>query len=186
MAKKIRLDFSKTEKRSEWNTRQIPEGIYRAKIETLIQTEAQDGTAMLVYGFMPLDKPYITRRFPFYCKLQQNQLWKLRDLLIAAGESVPQKAVQIDPAKIVGKIVAIEIVDDNYQGNLRSTVSAVYAASVLEDVSEDETEDVSEDETEDDDMSEDWDEVDDFDDDEEDWEEEEPDPKPRKASRKKK
>lgn len=42
---RIKLDFTKTEERSGWNTRQIPEGIYAAEIVSMQETEAQDGTS---------------------------------------------------------------------------------------------------------------------------------------------
>jgi hypothetical protein len=145
MAKKIRLDFSKTEERSGWNTKHIAEGLHKMKIESVQETEAQDGTAMLVYALVPADPKLKTRRFPFYCKLQQNQLWKLRDLLVAAGQTVPKKAVQIDPAVVVGKLIAAEVEDDVYQGNIRSSVNGTYGLDILD---EDEGSASSEDEDE--------------------------------------
>lgn len=135
--KKIRLDFSTVEDKPVWNTRKIPEGMYKAKIASVAQTEAQDGTAMLVYGFKLVDSQYASRLFPYYCKLQQNQLWKLRDLLIAGGLSVPKKAQQIDPQKIVGSTVAVDICDDSYNGTVRSTVANVYPANLIEDIDDD-------------------------------------------------
>lgn len=135
--KKIRLDFSTVEDKPVWNTRKIPEGMYKAKIASVAQTEAQDGTAMLVYGFKLVDSQYASRLFPYYCKLQQNQLWKLRDLLIAGGLSVPKKAQQIDPQKIVGGIVAVDICDDSYNGTVRSTVANVYPANLIDDTDDD-------------------------------------------------
>lgn len=161
MAKKIRIDFSKTEERSGWNTRQIPAGIYKAKIASVKETEAQDGTAMLVYGFQPTNKRFRTRMFPFYCKLQQNQLWKLRDLLVAAGEKIPKKALNIDPNKVVGREIAIEVEDDVWEGKVRSQVQAVYDTELV-DEDEDQFED-SEDQTEDEDTDEEFE-------DDEDWE----------------
>ena len=89
MAKKIKIDFTKTEDSSSWNTKQIPEGLHAAKVASVQETEAKDGTDMLLFGFKLKEPKYKTRNFPFYCKLQQNQLWKLRDLLVAAGETVP-------------------------------------------------------------------------------------------------
>lgn len=142
MAKKIRLDFSKTEERSGWNSRQIPEGLHKMKIDAVQETEAQDGTAMLVYALVPTDAKYKTRRFPYYCKLQQNQLWKLRDLLVAAGQSVPKKALQIDPGKVVGQVIAAEVEDDMYNGQTRSQVQGTYSLDILdEDGADDEVED---------------------------------------------
>lgn len=175
MAKKIRLDFSKVEERSGWNTRQIPEGIYKAKVADVQETEAQDGTAMLIYAFVLTDSKYKTRRFPFYCKLQQNQLWKLRDLLVAAGQTVPKKAQQIDPGKIVGNTIAVEVEDDSYNGQVRSQVQGVYETDILE--SEDAEDDFEDDEDEEDeveDLDEDLDE-DEEEEDEEDEEEEDDD-----------
>lgn len=133
MAKKIRLDFSKTEERSGWNTKHITEGLHKMKIEGVQETEAQDGTSMLIYALVPADAKLKTRRFPYYCKIQQNQLWKLRDLLVAAGQTVPKKAMSIDPSVVVGKFIAAEVEDDNYQGNLRSTVNATYGLDILDE-----------------------------------------------------
>lgn len=181
MAKKIRLDFSKVEERSGYNSRQMPEGLYEAKVNALIQRDAQDGTAMLVYALSPVQAKYATRNFPFYCKLQQNQLWKLRDLFVAAGEVIPKKATQLDPEKIVGARVAIEVGDDTGQYSDRSVVIAVYPLSTLEDLTDDEDEgdeEPEDDELEDDkleeaaDLEED-DEDDEYEDDDEDLDDEE-------------
>lgn len=179
MAKKIRIDFSKTEERSGWNTRQIPAGIYKAEIVSVKETEAQDGTGMLVYGFRPAHSKFRTRMFPFYCKLQQNQLWKLRDLLVAAGETIPKKALNIDPNKVVGREIAIEVEDDVWEGKVRSQVQAVFSAVMAEDDElEREEDDAAADVAEADDVDEDMDDLDDemeddFDDDYEDEEDDE-------------
>ena len=199
MAKKIKIDFSTTEESSSWNTKQIPEGLHAAKVASVQETEAKDGTDMLLFGFKLKEPKYKTRNFPFYCKLQQNQLWKLRDLLVAAGETVPKRALNIDPNKIVGRDIVIEVEDDTYNGNVRSTVVGTYASSILDDESpaegedededflddeSDDTYDVEEEDLEDDELDE-LDELEDEDDDwedddldDEDWEDEEEEPEP--------
>lgn len=133
MAKKIRLDFTKTEERSGWNTRHIPEGIVKMKIDAVQETEAQDGIAMLVFALVPEDSRFKSRRFPYYCKIQQNQLWKLRDLLVAAGVQVPKKVMNIDVSKVVGKYIAAEVEDDEYKGTTRSQVQGTYGLDILDD-----------------------------------------------------
>lgn len=133
MVKKIKLDFSKVEERAGWNTKQMPEGLYKAKIASVEETEAQDGTAMLVFALVPADDRYKARRFPHYCKLQQNQLWKLRDLFVAAGVPVPKKAVTLDPNQVVGKYIAIEIGDGTGQYADRSEVNGTYGLDVLDE-----------------------------------------------------
>lgn len=126
----IKLDFSQTE-RSSYNTRHMPEGLYEARITEVIQKEAQDGTPMLVYAITPTHPQYRGRKFPFYCKLSANQLWKLRDLLVAAGEDIPRRAVRVQPEKIVGRLLCIEVSDDSYNGVVRSTIDSVYSWEVL-------------------------------------------------------
>jgi len=150
--KKIRLDFSKVEERSGWNTRGIPEGLHKMKVDGVEETEAQDGTAMLVFSMVPTDSRYKSRRFPYYCKLQQNQLWKLRDLLVAAGVSVPKKATLIDPNAPVGKFIAAEVEDETGQYAGRSTVNGTYGLDILDEDNqpgdEDDEEDYESDEEE--------------------------------------
>lgn len=175
MAKKIRLDFSKTEERSGWNTKHITEGLHKMKVESVQETEAQDGTAMLVYALVPADPRLKTRRFPFYCKLQQNQLWKLRDLLVAAGISVPKKAQMIDPNGPVGKYIAAEVEDDTYQGNIRSSVNGTYGLDILDEDGDDTSADDEADEEEYEDEAEEAEEEYEEDEDDEDYEEDEED-----------
>lgn len=126
----IKLDFTSVEK-SSYNTRQMPAGLYEARITEVVQKSAQDGTDMLVYTFAPTHPQYRGRRFPFYCKLSSNQLWKLRDLLVAAGEDIPRRAVRVQPEKIVNRLLCIEVSDDTYGGAVRSTVDSVYSWDVL-------------------------------------------------------
>lgn len=212
MAKKIKVDFSKTEERSGWNTKRIPEGLYEATVASVQETEAQDGTAMLVYGITLADRRYKSRRFPFYCKLQPNQMWKLRDLFVSAGETVPKGKGQIDAEKPVGKTIVVEIEDDDFNGSERSSVNAVYGSDILDDddavagdedevdeeeyedeadeaEDEDDFEDEGDEEFEDDDEDEDLDDEEDDEDDEElyeddeDEEEEAPAPKKRAAAK---
>jgi len=174
MAKKIRLDFSKTEERSGWNTRSIPEGLHKAKIVSVQETEAGDGTAMLVYALAPTDSRYKSRLFPFYCKLQQNQYWKLRDLAVAAGMTIPKKAVNFDPDAPVGKTIAIEVEDETGQYAGRSQVQATYGLDILDedgdaanDDSDDEEYEDEEDEAEEADDEEEYEDEEDEEDDEE-------------------
>lgn len=179
MAKKIKLDFSKTEERSGWNTKQIPEGLHKMKIDAVQVTEASDGTAMLVYALVPTENRLKTRRFPFYCKLQANQLWKLRDLFVAAGLTVPKKSTMIDPEAPVGKFVAAEAEDETqaaYAG--RTTINATYGLDILDEDDDDtssEGEDEEEYEDEEDDSEEEYDDSDEDEDDDEEEDDEEED-----------
>lgn len=141
MVKKIKLDFSKVEERSGWNTKLIPEGLHKMKVESVEQTEAQDGTDMLVYALRPAEGKYKSRLFPYYCKLQPNQLWKLRDLLVAAGQTVPKRAGQIDIEAPVGKFIAAEVGDATGQYSGRSEINNTYGLDILDEVGDEQDED---------------------------------------------
>ena len=185
MVKKIKLDFSKVEERSGINTRSMPEGLHAFKIVSVEDKDANDGTPMWVFFLVPESSKYKTRRFPFYCKLQQNQYWKLRDLLVAAGVAVPKKAQMIDPNKVIGKIVAGDVADETGQYAGRSVIEGIYSIDILEgddssDTSDDEEYDEEDDEeyeAESDDEDEEYEDEDDEDDvdEEEEYEDDEDD-----------
>lgn len=165
MAKKIRLDFSKVEERSGWKTTEMPEGLHEMKIELVDTRDANDGTAMLTYGLRPTNPKYKTRLFPYYCKLQANQLFKVRELHIAAGVLDPKKskgkAVDIYPDAPIGKIIAAEVVDSsNPQYAGRSEIDGVYDRSIIDDEDQ-----LADDEVDDDEIEDETDEVEDFEDD---------------------
>ena len=133
MGKKITLDFSKVEERSGWNSKEMPEGLHEFKVELVDLKDANDGTAMWTYGLRPTNPKYKTRLFPYYCKHQQNQLFKLRDLFTAAGIPVPKKRTGLDPDAPVGKIIAAEVSDATGQYAGRSEIDGVYDRSIIDD-----------------------------------------------------
>lgn len=201
--KKMRIDFSKVEERGSYNSAHIPPGVYAAKVTAVSDKDANDGTGMWTYTLVPTDTQFKTRAFPWYCKHQENQFRKVRDLMVAVGVAIPQKAVNVDPNKPIGQIVAIDISDSDYNGNLRSEVNGVYPISILEDLDspsadsddeddeeyDDEYDESDEDETsyDEDEDEEDYDEddeddydEDDLPDEDEDDDEEEPAPKKSK------
>lgn len=66
-----------------------------------------------------------TATYPYYVKLVENQLWKLRNLFVAAGVDIPKKAVKIDPNRVVGKTICIVLEDEEYDGKVKSVINAV-------------------------------------------------------------
>lgn len=171
MGKKITLDFSKVEERSGWNSKEMPEGLHEFKIELVDLKDANDGTPMWTYGLRPTNAKYKTRLFPYYCKHQANQMFKIRDIYVAAGLTVPKKKVGLDPDAPVGKIIAAEVSDSsnaNYQG--RSEIDGVYDRSIIEDDDQ-----VDDEEVEDEDVDEEAEEVEDDEEFEEEGDEEEVD-----------
>lgn len=117
---KISIDFSDVKAPSFSTVHQAP-GVYNAEIAGVEMTKTKsDSTDMLVFAITVGHG-----RYPYYCKLVPNQLWKLRELIEAAGTKVPNKVVQIDPSKYVGAKVNVELEDDTFNGKLRSRVARV-------------------------------------------------------------
>ncbi len=123
---KISIDFSDVKAPSFSTVHQEP-GVYNAEIAGVEMTKTKsDNTDMLVFAIVAGPG-----RYTYYCKIVPNQLWKLRELIEAAGTKVPNKVVQIDPAKYVGARINVELEDDSYQGKLRSRVARVAPFSEL-------------------------------------------------------
>lgn len=137
--------------------------------------------------------------YPYYCQLSDNTLWKLRNLLVAAGINVPKKKVKVDPNRLVNKLVGATLDDTEYDGRDQSEITAVFPASELDsdavdDPDDDDDDDDEEEETpvrkpkkkaapEPDDDDEDEDDSDSEDDDDDD--DDEPEPAPKKKKKKK-
>lgn len=174
------VDFSGVKDRGDFNPRRVEAGDYLAKVTKVVDGEAKEsGDFQYVFTFK-INK-FSQNSYPYYCKLQENQLWKLRNLLISAGLNVPKARMKLDPNKVVGKTVGITLEDDEYDGKLKSVIAAVFPAAELADSSTDvEPEDEDEDEDEVDE-----DEVDEDNDDEEEEVEEKPKKKKKKGKKKK-
>lgn len=149
-----------------FNKKRQPEGDYRAKVTKVQDVESKaDKTPMWLFTI-----EVGTGTYAYYCKHVENQLWKIRNLLVAAGISVPKKRVKVDPNKVVGKFIGVTLEDDEYDGKPQSNIAAVFPASELDDTADDD---------DDDDVEE---EVDDTEEVEDDEEEEAPAPKRKKAA----
>lgn len=179
------LDFTNTKDGgASFNKKRVPMGDYLAKVTKVEDSPTKENKEpQWLYSIELVDK-YTDRCFPYYCKLVENQLWKVRNLFIAAGLAIPKKKVKLDPNRVVGKMIAVTLEDDEYDGKLQSTIVQVFPANELDgdDVDADE-DDVDEEEEEDEDLPETADDEDDEEEDEEeadeeDEEEEEPEPAP--------
>lgn len=157
MALKRKIDFSNVKESSGINPTHVEAGDYLAKVVKVLDAPAKDETPMWCYILELKERKSAT--YPYYCKLQENQLWKLRNLLVAAGKTVPKKAVMVNAESVLGSVVGITLEDDEYEGKQKSVIAAIFPPSELED-EEDEGENAEEsDDTEEDDEELDLDEL---------------------------
>lgn len=131
-----------------FNKKRQPEGDYKAKIKSVADAPSKkDNIAQWMFTI-----EVGTGSYPYYCKHQENQYWKIRNLLVAAGMTVPKKKVKVDPNKLVGKVIAVTLEDEEYDGKPQSNIAATFPISELDD---DDVPDEDEDDVEDDDEDED-------------------------------
>ena len=149
------VDFTNTKDGGGmFNRRRQPAGDYRGKVTKVVDAPSKkDGADQYCFTIQ-----VGTGTYPYYCKLVENQLWKLRNLLMAAGLNVPKKRVKVDPNKIVGREIGVTLDDDDYENDetgkvtKQSQITAVMPASELDpsSVADDEDEDEDDEEDEDD------------------------------------
>lgn len=205
MAQKMTLDFSQVKDGGNFSPRHKPEGEYLGTITSFEDTKSKSGNAMWVFGIqLKTDR---RAKYPVYCVLNPDNLWKLRQVLMAVGIRVPKKKLSVDGNRLVGKDIGICLEDDEYEGKMKSVIQSFFPASEFEgdpdagddsddedpeesdeddyqDGDEEEADDESELPAEDDsDSDEDDAEDDEPEDEEEEDEEEEPEP-PKKTAKK--
>lgn len=199
MVKPVNIDFTKVKDGGNFSKLHMPAGGYLARVTKVEDAKSKsDDSAMWLFT-VKLEKK-ATATYPYYCKLTENQLWKLRNLMIAAGVNVPKKRLAVDPSKIVGKLIAVELEDTEYNDRIQSEITSIFPPADLDaegpesadegDEEEEEDADLGDgDDDEDDGESEDDDEEEESDsddeDDEEEDEEEEPAPVKKKKAKKK-
>jgi len=147
------VDFSNVRERGNFNPKHVPEGDYAAKIVKVEDGESKkDGSFQYIFTFKL--KKYSQVSYPYYCKLEENQLWKLRNLLVAAGMNVPKSKLKLDPNKVVGKEVGVTMEDDEYEGKMKSIIASVFPISELADTDDEDSESSYDEDAEDDDSEE--------------------------------
>lgn len=174
------VDFTNVKDGSDVNPKRQPAGDYAGKVVKVFDSPSKKDNVFQWCFIISAG----TGTYPYYCKLQENQLWKLRNLFIAAGMTVPKKKIKVDPTKVVGKTIGLTLGDDEYQDKLKSVIEAVFPASDLGDaVAPDEEEDYEDEEEDEEEVADEAaddeeEEEEDAEEEEEEEEEEEPEPTP--------
>lgn len=176
--------MTNVKEQGNFNPRHKAEGDYRAKIVKVDDHMSKAKNEQWVFTIQLTEDQRAT--YGHYCGFDEKNAWKVRNLLIACGKKVPKKRVNVDPNSLVGKEIGVTLIDDEYEGKMKSTIDAVFpAADLHEDDDDEDTPEVDDDEEETEDDTEDSD--DDADEDEDDADEEpEPEPEPVKKKAKKK
>lgn len=145
-SKKVKLDFTGVE-----SFQRPSEGEHVCRIVSAELKQSQGGNDMIVVAFeVTKGQDKGARVFENY-PLAENALWKLKGMLQAIGMKCDGK-VQLDLDKLIGKICIVSVIDDEYNGQVRSRVqecrklAAVAEDEDDEDIDDDEDDDEEEEE----------------------------------------
>ena len=126
MAQKMTLDFSQVKDGGSFSPKHKEEGEYLATVTSFEDTKSKSGNAMWVFGLTLKSDRRAT--YPVYCVLNADSLWKLRQVLMAAGIRVPKKRLTVDGNRLVGKDIGVFLEDDEYEGKKKSVITSFFPA----------------------------------------------------------
>ena len=160
-SKKVKVDFTGVE-----SFQRPSEGEHVCRIVSAEVKQSQGGNDMIVVTFEVTKGQDKGARVYENYPLAENALWKLKGMLQAIGMKCDGK-VQLDLDKLIGKICIVSVIDDEYNGQVRSRVQECRKLAATAEKDEDQDED-DDDEVEEDDED----------------EEEEEEPAPKKPAKK--
>lgn len=126
-ARKKILDFTNVKEKGNFNPRQVKEGPHKARITAVEEGLSKAENEQWVFSIVLPEYP--SAIYPYYCALTADSLWKIRNLFVACGVEVPKKKMNVDPNKLVGKNFIAEMIDDEYEGRMKSKVMGVMSIS---------------------------------------------------------
>lgn len=131
-ATKKAIDFTNVKDQGDFNPKHKPAGDYRMKIVKVEDSTSKAGNEQWVFTLVTATDQRST--YPYYVPQDADKAWKIRNLLVAAGFTVPKKRVSVDPNKLVGKEIGASLDDDEYNDRMKSIITQVFPA---DDLSED-------------------------------------------------
>lgn len=146
-ASTAQLDFTNVKEGGNFNKKHQPAGDYRARIKSVVDAQKKDDKDVKMWLWTI---EVGTGTYPYYTtRTAENQLWKIRNLWIAAGINVPKKRVALDPNKLVGKDIGVTLEDEEYEGKMQSSIASTFPTSELDGDAPADAEDEEETEEED-------------------------------------
>lgn len=130
MANMVNLDFTGVEAGTSFV--RIPEGDYILKVAKVQQKKSESsGNPYLSFTLKAVKGPAkgLNKSIQHVCSLKKTALWNLRNLLEAAGKTVPSKAIKIDLDKLVNLEVGSSVVDDEFEGKKKSICASFFPVS---------------------------------------------------------
>lgn len=161
------VDLSNVKEGGNFRPRRKPEGDYKAKIvKADDHTPKKEGSSPGWVLTLQVEGD-ARSTYPYYLSPEAKQAWKIGTICRAAGLNVKNARIKFDPNRLVNRYVGIALMDDEYDGKVKSTIDDVFPTSEIQANADEDGIDEDEEIVEDDIIVE-----------EEDEEEEEPEPAP--------
>lgn len=124
------IDMTNVKDAGQFNPQRVPAGDYKAKVTAVADHKKEGEKVSVQWVFTIALETRARATYPYYVNHTDAKFaWKVRNLCIAAGLSVPKKKVKVDPNKLVGKTIGISLDDDEYEGKKKSVIVATFPAS---------------------------------------------------------
>lgn len=133
------VDMTNVRDRSGLNPVHQEPGDYKGVIKDLESGVAKNsGNKTLTFSVGDADRPSAVYRYN--CTFTENSLWKLRNIVVAAGVALPKKRIKLTATmlnKLIGKEIGMTLEDDEYEGRMRSQIVNVFPVGDLPEDSDD-------------------------------------------------
>lgn len=120
----------------------IPEGEYIVTVDEVSVEESQQGNQYLKWVFKVIDGPQKNSKIYHNTSLLPQSLFNLKNLLIALGVPVPDKAFQLNLDECEGCNCGVTVTHETYDGKERSRVTDVFPLDASDVEGEDDGEEV--------------------------------------------
>lgn len=120
----------------------IPEGEYIVTVDEVSVEESQQGNQYLKWVFKVIDGPQKNSKIYHNTSLLPQSLFNLKNLLIALGVPVPDKAFQLNLDECEGCNCGVTVTQETYDGKKRSRVTDVFPLDASDVEGEDDGEEV--------------------------------------------
>lgn len=120
----------------------ITEGEYIVTVDEVSVEESQQGNQYLKWVFKVIDGPQKNSKIYHNTSLLPQSLFNLKNLLIALGVPVPDKAFQLNLDECEGCNCGVTITHETYDGKKRSRVTDVFPLDASDVEGEDDGEEV--------------------------------------------
>lgn len=103
----------------------IPPGTYGMEVEAVKKSISSNDNEMFEWHFRGTQGKAKGKLFYFYTTFTPSSLYKLRETLEGLGIEVPDSRLKIRPRELKGLEGVGEVVDDEYQGKVRSKLERI-------------------------------------------------------------